>query len=117
FVGALFGAAGVAGIILGFAFREIIENYLASILLSLRRPFSTGDHVVVATHEGKVIRLTSRDTILMTLEGNHLRLPNSVVFKAEILNFSRNPLRRFDFSVGLGVDEDISSAIALGRDT
>ena len=116
-VGAVFGAAGVAGIILGFAFREIIENYLASILLSLRRPFSTGDHVVVATHEGKVIRLTSRDTILMTLEGNHLRLPNSVVFKAVILNYSRNPLRRFDFSAGLGVDEDISSAIALGRDT
>ncbi len=116
-VGAVFGAAGVAGIVLGFAFREIMENYLASILLSLRRPFSTGDHVVIAAHEGKVIRLTSRDTILMTLEGNHLRLPNSMVFKAEILNFSRNPLRRFDFSVGLGVDEDISSAIALGRDT
>lgn len=117
FLGAVFGAAGLAGIVLGFAFRDIIENYLASILLSLRRPFSTGDHVVVATHEGKVIRLTSRDTILMTLEGNHLRLPNAVVFKAEILNYSRNPLRRFDFSVGLGVDENISSAIALGRET
>lgn len=116
-VGAVFGAAGVAGIILGFAFREIIENYLASILLSLRRPFSTGDHVVVDAHEGKVIRLTSRDTILMTLEGNHLRLPNSVVFKAVILNYSRNPLRQFNFSIGLGVDENISSAIVLGRET
>ncbi len=116
-VGAVFGAAGAAGIILGFAFRDIIENYLASIILSVRRPFSKNDHVLIDSHEGKVLRLTSRDTILMTLEGNHLRLPNSVVFKAKILNYTRNPLRRFDFSVGLGVDEDISGAIRLGQAT
>jgi small-conductance mechanosensitive channel len=116
-VGAVFGAAGAAGIILGFAFRDIIENYLASIILSVRRPFSTKDHVLIDSHEGKVLRLTSRDTILMTLEGNHLRLPNSVVFRAKILNYTRNPLRRFDFSVGLGVDEDISGAIRLGQST
>ncbi len=114
FVGAVFGAAGAAGIILGFAFREIIENYLASLLLSIRRPFLANDHVVIGTREGKIIRMTSRDTILMTLEGNHLRLPNSIVFKAEILNYTRNPLRRFDFAVGLGVDEDITAAIELG---
>lgn len=116
-VGAVFGAAGAAGIILGFAFRDIIENYLASILLSVRRPFSTNDHVVINAREGKVVRLTSRDTILMTLEGNHLRLPNAAVFKAEILNYTRNPLRQFNFAVGLGVKEDISSAIELGRST
>ncbi len=116
-VGAVFGAAGAAGIILGFAFRDIIENYLASIILSVRRPFSKNDHVLIDSHEGKVLRLTSRDTILMTLEGNHLRLPNAVVFKAKILNYTRNPLRRFDFSVGLGVDEDISGAIRLGQST
>lgn len=116
-VGAVFGAAGAAGLILGFAFRDIIENYLASIILSVRRPFSSNDHVVIGSHEGMVLRLTSRDTILMTLEGNHLRLPNSLVFKAEILNYTRNPLRRFDFAVGLSVDEDIAGAIKLGRST
>src|SRR5690606_38235322 len=103
------------GIILGFAFREIIENYLASLLLSLRRPFWANDHVLINNQEGKVIRMTSRDTILMTLEGNHLRLPNSIVFKAEILNYTRNPLRRFDFAVGLDVNEDIAAAVELGR--
>jgi small-conductance mechanosensitive channel/osmotically-inducible protein OsmY len=116
-VGAVFGAAGAFGIVLGFAFREIIENYLASLLLGIRRPFAAKDHVVINDREGKVIRLTSRDTILMTLDGNHLRLPNSVVFTAEILNYSRNPMRRFDFMVGLGVNEDVRAAVQLGCDT
>lgn len=116
-LGAIFGAAGVLGIVLGFAFKEIIENYLASLLLGIRRPFASKDHVAINDHEGLVIRLTSRDTILMTLEGNHLRLPNSVVFKAEILNYTRNPMRRFDFTVGLGVEEDMSAAIRLGCQT
>jgi small-conductance mechanosensitive channel len=116
-VGAVFGAAGAFGIVLGFAFREIIENYLASLLLGIRRPFAAKDHVVINDREGKVIRLTSRDTILMTLDGNHLRLPNAVVFKAEILNYSRNPMRRFDFMVGLGVNEDVRAAVQLGCDT
>lgn len=116
-VGAVFGAAGVFGVVLGFGLRDIVENYIASVLLSLRRPFAGNDHVVIGDREGKVVRLTSRETILMTLDGNHLRLPNAVVFKAEILNYTRNPLRRFDFVVGLGVTEDIRGAITLGVDT
>jgi small-conductance mechanosensitive channel len=115
-VGAVLGAAGVAGIAIGFAFKDLVENYVASILLSLRHPFGPGDHVVIGSHEGKVIRLTSRATILITLDGNHLRIPNADVFKGTILNYSTNPLRRFQFSVGVGVEEGLSRVreIALG---
>ena len=95
-VGAALGTAGVFGIAIGFAFRDLVENYISSILLSLRQPFAPDDHVVIDSHEGKVIRLTSRATILMTLDGNHLRIPNAQVFKGVILNYSRNPLRRFN---------------------
>ncbi len=116
-VGAVFGAAGVAGIAIGFAFKDIIENYLASVLMSLRRPFKQNDHVMIGDREGKVVRLTGRETILMTLDGNHLRLPNASVFKAEILNYTRNPQRRFDFSVGVGVEEDLTRAVELGVKT
>ncbi|MCB1627247.1 MAG: mechanosensitive ion channel, partial [Xanthomonadales bacterium] len=79
-VGALLGAAGVVGIALGFAFKDIIENHLAGILLSLRQPFAPGDHLSIDGHEGKVVGLTTRATLLMTLDGNHLRIPNSKVF-------------------------------------
>jgi small-conductance mechanosensitive channel len=109
-VGAVLGAAGVAGIAVGFAFKDLVENYVASILLSVRHPFGPGDHVVIDAHEGKVVRLTSRATILITLDGNHLRIPNADVFKGTILNYSTNPKRRFQFSVGVGVEEGLTRA-------
>lgn len=113
-VGAVLGAAGIAGLALGFAFRAVAESYLAGLFLSLRQPFDPSDHVVVGEHEGKVVRLTARDTILLTLEGNHLRIPNATVFGSVILNYTRNPLRRFDFPVSVGEEEDLTTALAEG---
>lgn len=109
-VGAVLGTAGVAGVALGFAFRDIIENYLASVLLSLRQPFSKGDFIQIDSHKGRVMRMTTRDTVLMTLDGNHVRIPNAQVFKSVLYNFSHNPNRRFDFVVGIGVEESITEA-------
>jgi len=113
-VGALLGTAGVLGIALGFAFKETLENYLAGILMSLRQPFSPRDHVVIGGNEGIVIALTSRATILMTPDGNHLRLPNALVFRSVMLNYTRNPNRRFEFDVGIGVNEDLVLAQQIG---
>lgn len=94
------GGAGVLGIAVGFAVRDTIENYLASVMLSTRQPFRAGDHVVInGTKEGIVMRLTSRATILMTLEGNQLRVPNAEVFKGVILNYTTNPERRIQFDL------------------
>jgi small conductance mechanosensitive channel len=113
-VGAALGAAGVVGVAIGFAFRDIVENYLAGLLLSMRHPFEPNDLVSIDGDEGKVVRLTSRATVLLTLAGNHLRIPNSKVFKAVLLNYSRNPVRRLDFEVNIGVNEDLSAAQKLG---
>lgn len=116
FLGALLGAAGVIGLAVGFAVKDTIENYVASVMLSVRQPFRPNDHVVIDSHEGRVIRLTSRATILMTLQGNHLRVPNAMVFKAVILNYTRNPERRFEFILGLAPDEDPLAAIETGAE-
>jgi len=116
-LGAVLGGAGLIGIALGFAMRDTIENYVASLMLSLRQPFRANDHVVIDDREGRVIRLTSRATVLMTLDGNHLRIPNGQVFKAVILNYTRNPQRRFDFDLGVDADDDPNAAGKLGRDT
>ncbi|MGB5812248.1 MAG: mechanosensitive ion channel family protein [Polyangiales bacterium] len=113
-VGAALGAAGVVGLALGFALKDVIQNYVAGLLLSLRQPFGPNDHVVIDGNEGKVTRLTPRATVLLTLDGNHLRLPNALVFTAVILNYTHNPRRRFDFSVGVGVNEDLVRAQTLG---
>ncbi|HVR80510.1 MAG TPA: mechanosensitive ion channel family protein [Luteimonas sp.] len=116
-VGAVLGSAGVVGLVLGFAFKDIAENYVSGILLSLRRPFSPGDHVMIDTREGKVVALDSRATTLMTLDGSQLRLPNAMVFKSVILNYSHNPKRRFEFAVTIDPAESIrqSQEIGLGE--
>lgn len=116
-VGAVLGAAGVAGLAIGFAFRDTIENYIAGILLSLRQPFSPHDHVAVEGYEGHVARLTSRATVLVTLDGNYVRIPNAKVFQGVLVNYSRNPLRRFGFQVGIGTDVDITAAQELAHRT
>ncbi|RXZ64924.1 mechanosensitive ion channel family protein [Pelagerythrobacter rhizovicinus] len=115
-MGAVLGGAGVIGIALGFAMRETIENYVASLMLSLRQPFRANDHVLIDQMEGRVVRLTSRATVLMTLDGNHLRIPNSTVFKAVIVNYTRNPQRRFDFDLGIDAGDDPDAGRRVGRD-
>jgi small-conductance mechanosensitive channel len=112
-VGAVLGSAGVIGLALGFAFRDVAENYIAGVLLSLRRPFAPGDQLVIDKYEGKVVALTSRATLLMTLDGNHLSLPNALVFKSVVLNYSVNPKRRFDFSLLIDPSESIRESQQL----
>ena len=113
-VGAVLGSAGVVGLVVGFAFKDIAENYMAGVLLSLRRPFAPDDHLVIDKYEGKVIALTSRATLLMTLDGNQVSLPNSLVFKSVVTNYTANPKRRFDFALPVDPGESVGRARDLG---
>jgi small conductance mechanosensitive channel len=112
-VGAVLGSAGVVGLAFGFAFKDVAENYISGVLLSLRRPFAPGDHLLIDKYEGKVVALTSRATLLMTMDGNHLSLPNSLVFKSVVLNYSVNPKRRFDFSLQIDAGQSVRAAQQL----
>lgn len=116
-VGAVIGAAGLAGLALGFAFKSIVENYLAGVLLSTRNPFEIGDAVEIDGRTGKVARLTARDTVLVTLDGNHLRIPNAMVMNSVLLNFTRNPQRRLEFAVGVSTEFDLTEAKRIGLET
>ena len=71
----LLGGAGVIGIVIGFAFRDIAENFLASLLLSIRQPFRSGNYISVAGHEGIVRSMNTRSTVLLSSEGNHIQIP------------------------------------------
>lgn len=104
------GGTGLIGIVLGLAFREIAENSLASILLSIRNPFRAGDWIEVGENQGIVQNLNMRTTVLLTLDGNHVQIPNALVFKSIIKNFSTNPNRRAEFKVGIGYDDSVLAA-------
>nr|WP_272212232.1 mechanosensitive ion channel family protein [Marinicella sp. W31]MDC2878143.1 mechanosensitive ion channel family protein [Marinicella sp. W31] len=110
----LLGAAGIVGLAVGFAVRDTVENYIASILLSIRQPFRPQDFVRIDNFEGFVISLTSRATILMEIDGNHIRIPNATVFKSVIINFTVNPQRRLTFEVGVDANSDLDRALKIG---
>ena len=104
------GGAGVIGIVIGFAFRDIAENFLASLLLSVRKPFKGGDFIDVAGEQGIVQSMNTRSTILLSVEGNHIQIPNATIFKNTITNYSAAPPRRSILDIGVGYD--ISTAEA-----
>ena len=106
----LVGGAGVLGIVIGFAFRDIAEICLASLLLSIRRPFRAGDYVNVADYTGYVQSMNTRSTLLLSPEGNHVQVPNSTIFKNVITNFSTAPTRREVLTVGIGYDAQVAEA-------
>lgn len=106
----ILGAAGIVGLAIGFAVRDTVENFIASIMLSIRQPFRPNDSIEINGDEGMVIRLTSRATILLSFDGNHIRIPNATVFKSRIVNYSRNAERRFLIDFGLAGDTDLTAA-------
>ncbi|WP_424988815.1 mechanosensitive ion channel domain-containing protein [Microbulbifer sp. S227A] len=113
----ILGAAGIVGLAIGFAVRDTVENFIASILLSIRQPFRPNDTIEIEGDTGKVIRLTSRATILLSFDGNHIRIPNATVFKSRIVNYTRNDERRFLFELGVAPDTDLARARQLALDT
>ena len=106
----ILGGTGLAGLIIGVAFRDIGENLLASILISTRSPFQTGDWIEVAGYNGLVQHVTTRGTMLMTFDGNFVRIPNATVYKSNIVNYSANPPRRLEFTIGISYDDPIPLA-------
>ena len=111
---AVLGGTGLAGIALGIAFRDITENFLASIFLSAQNPFRTGDLIEVGKTRGFVQTMTIRATVLMTLDGNHVQVPNATIYKSDITNFSANPNDRLEFGVLIDLNDSITTTQGLG---
>lgn len=107
---AVVGGTGLLGLVLGIAFRDISENFLASIFLSVQNPFHTNDLVQIDGVIGYIQALTIRVTILMTIDGVIVQIPNATVYKSHIYNYSSNPNRRADFIIGIGYQESVSKA-------
>ena len=116
-LGTILGAAGIIGLAIGFAVRDTVENFIASVMLSIRQPFEPNDTVEIEGDVGKVIRLTSRATILLSYDGNHIRIPNATVFKSRLVNYSRNDSIRILFDLGVAPDTDLAEAQRLGAET
>ena len=106
----LISGTGILGLVVGFAFRDIAENFLASLLISVQKPFRLNDVIEVDGHTGVVQAVTTRGTTLVDFDGNHIQIANSTVYKNTIVNFTANPKVRAEFAVGIGYDAGIGLA-------
>jgi len=78
--GNLITTLGISTVAIGFAFQNILQNFLAGILLLLHEPFQVGDHITVSGFEGEVKQIQSRATIVETKDATHVVIPNSTLF-------------------------------------
>jgi small-conductance mechanosensitive channel len=114
--GGLLAGAGVSAFIIGFAFKDIGENFLAGIIMAFDRPFRIGDVVEIAGKTGKIIGLTLRDTHLKTFDGKDVYIPNGMIVRNPIVNLTIDGFLRHDFSIRLASDSDMDLVIAFVKD-
>ncbi len=106
----ILAGAGVSAIIIGFAFKDIAENFLAGILLAVNRPFKLGDIIEIEKYKGPVKKLDLRVTHIRTADGRDIYIPNAMIVKNVLINFTKDGLLRQEFLVGLDTFDDLSKA-------
>lgn len=98
---------GIGGVAIGFAFRDILQNFLAGILLLLTEPFRIGDQIVVRTFEGTVEDIQTRATMIRTYDGRCIVMPNSALFTESVIVHTAFAHRRLEYELSIGIDDDI----------
>ncbi|MBU1119197.1 mechanosensitive ion channel family protein [Patescibacteria group bacterium] len=105
----ILAGAGVSAFIIGFAFKDIAENFLSGIILAYNRPFTIGDTVKSENSIGTVISIDLRNTQLKTFDGKDVFIPNATILKNPLYNHTRDGFLRYDFSIGIDYQEDIQN--------
>ncbi|HEV2776234.1 MAG TPA: mechanosensitive ion channel family protein [Solirubrobacteraceae bacterium] len=114
-IGPLLAAAGVGGVALAFAVRSIFENFLAGVLILLRRPFRPGNEIVSEDHEGTVEDINLRAVVLRTYDGQRVFIPNGQILNAPLVNRTAFRVRRSELVVGVAYEADLGEAAAVIR--
>lgn len=102
----LAAGGGLIAVVLGFAFKEIGENFLAGIALAFNRPFKLGDLIESESTAGVVKNIEMRCTHVRTEDGKDIYIPNSQIFTKSLVNYTKDGLRRLNFTVGIDYSND-----------
>lgn len=109
-IGLAVGGLGIAGIALAFALQDILENFIAGVLLQIQRPFTYGDQILVNDHEGTVQKIDTRLTTILTPAGELVKIPSATVIKSDIINYTQRGSRRTTLPVGVAYGTDLKLA-------
>ena len=108
--GGVLAAAGASAVVLGFAFKDIGENFIAGIILAFNRPFNVNDTILVGDIFGKVKDLELRYTKIKTFDGKDVYIPNADVLTKPVTNYTEDGFYRLEFIVGVAYKDNIDQA-------
>lgn len=109
----IISSLGIGSVAIGFAFKDILQNLLAGILLLINRPYRRGDQIVVKDFEGTVEHIQSRATLIKTYDGRRVIIPNSDVYTSPVMVNTAFPTRRDQFDIGIGYGDKPYRAMAV----
>ena len=113
--GDLIGGLGVGSVAIGFAFKDILQNWLAGLLILIRQPFQIHDQIEVNGFEGTVERIETRATIIATYDGQRVVVPNSDIYTNAVVVKTAHDRRRSQYDVGIGYGDDLQRAADVMR--
>jgi len=103
-------AAGASAVVLGFAFKDIGQNFIAGIILAFGRPFDVDDTVKIGENFGKVKALEFRYTKLKSFDGRDVYIPNSDVLTKPVTNYTEDGFFRWEVVIGIAYEDNIEGA-------
>jgi small-conductance mechanosensitive channel len=109
----IISSLGIGSVAIGFAFKDILQNLLAGILLLVNRPYRRGDQIVVKDFEGTVEHIESRATLIKTYDGRRVIIPNSDVYTSPVVVNTAFPTRRDQFDIGIGYGDKPDRAMTV----
>lgn len=109
----ILAGAGISAFIIGFAFKDIGENFLAGIIMAFNRPFRVGDVIESGSVVGTIQSLSLRDTRVKTFDGKDVFIPNGLLLKNPLYNYTLDGFLRSDFSIGIDYHADLPRSVAI----
>ncbi|MGQ1784539.1 MULTISPECIES: mechanosensitive ion channel family protein [unclassified Saccharicrinis] len=113
----IMAGAGITTFVIGFAFKDIGENFLAGILMAFKSPFKIGDLIETVGTVGYVNELNMRESIVKTLDGKDVYIPNSQIIKAPLFNYTIDGFMRYEVVLGIDYSTDLTGIIKIIKDT
>lgn len=113
---AVLGAAGIAGVAVGFASQTSLSNLISGVFLIWERPFEIGDVVTMGDLTGTIHSIDLLSIKVRTFDNKLVRLPNEHVIKTQVTNITHFPIRRFDIDIGVAYKEDIRKVMEVLAD-
>ena len=115
-VTSLLAGAGIVGLAIGFAFQDMTENFIAGVAMGIRKPFEIGDVIEAEGVFGNVKEINLRNTLVETFYGQLEVIPNKILFRNILTNYSYLGYRRIDVPVGISYADDIEEAAKVITD-